>query len=158
MAKRDVTGWHAAESAEQFWAPIYSLRRELDRLFDNFLSPGETRLFRSKGVQPSIEVDETDEGYSVTAELPGLNQNDIQVDLQDNVLRIAGEKREEHEENKAGRCYSERSYGMFERRIPLGFEVDPEKVDARFTNGVLRIELQKSPNAKAHGRRIEIKS
>ena len=93
----------------------------------------------------------------VTAELPGIDQKDIELDLSDNALTLRGEKRSERKEEQAGRRYSERSYGRFERTIPFAAEIDADKVEARCENGVLKITLPKNPKARDKTRRIEIK-
>jgi len=158
MSDRNIVNWRGPETAQSFLTPFSSLRREMDRLFDDFLGEGNGRLFGGRGLQPDIEIQETDSAYRVTAELPGIKQKDIQVDLKDNVLCIAGEKRQARDENERGRHYSERCYGSFERRIPLTDEVDADKVEARFANGVLNITLPKNPKAREKGRHIEVKS
>jgi HSP20 family protein len=126
-----------------------SLRREMDRLFDDFLLPGESRIFGSRALQPTIEVDETDQVYTVTAELPGVDQKDVQLDLKDNILTLAGERRESRSENGNSRHYSERIYGRFERRIPPDEEVDADKIEAHFNNGVLKWRAERDVAKKS---------
>ena len=92
----------------------------------------------------------------MTAEVPGLEEKDIEVLLDDGVLTLKGEKRSETEDKN--KQFSERFYGHFERRIPLGVEVEEDKVEARFKNGVLNVVLPKSPNSQSQVKRIEIKS
>jgi HSP20 family protein len=82
---------------------------------------------------------------------------DVEVGLRDNVLTLTGEKRQEHKEGDGGRAYVERSYGRFERAIPLDLEVDADKVEATFKNGVLTVSLPKNPQARDKTRKIEIK-
>jgi HSP20 family protein len=156
MANRDLTPWRDPGNIGAVLAPLTSFRR--DRLFDNFGMPGDTGLLGNRDLQPDIEVQETGTAYSVTAELPGIDQKDLQVDVRDNVLSIAGEKHAAHQKNEAGRRYSERSYGRFERRIALGDEIDADKIEAKFGNGVLSITLPKNPRATDRGRHIEIKT
>jgi HSP20 family protein len=141
------------------WDPFTSFRREMDRLFDDFLSPAEPRSFAGQGVTtwPSVDVEETKNGYRLTAELPGIEERDVELELRDNALKLSGEKRCEYEEGEGQRAYSERSYGRFERTIPLGPDIDQEKVEARFRNGVLTVELPRRPDAQPASRRIEIK-
>lgn len=130
--------------------PFLSLRQQMDRLFDAFTS--------SAGAWPSIDMRETDQAYEIEAELPGLEQNEVEVNLRDNALMISGEKRNEHKEEASGRHYTERSYGHFERMIPFDMEVDPDKVEARFKNGVLSVTVPKNPKASSETRRIEVKA
>lgn len=89
--------------------------------------------------------------------MPGLEEKDIEVNLRDNAVSISGEKRSEYKEEDRGRAYTERSYGRFQRTIPLDAEVDADKVQASFKNGVLAITLPKNPAAKDKARRIEVK-
>jgi HSP20 family protein len=163
MANRGLQHWTPARSGMMPFGrdPFGSFRREMDRLFDDFFAPVEGRehgTFLAGGNWPSLDVDETDQAYKITAELPGLSLKDVNVDLRDNVLTISGEKREEHKEEKSGRHYSERSYGRFERVIPFNVEVDADKVQASFKAGVLTIELPKSAKAKDKSRHIDIKA
>jgi HSP20 family protein len=92
----------------------------------------------------------------VAAEIPGLEEKDVEVLLGDGVLTLKGEKVSETEDKD--KQFSERFYGRFERRIPLGAEVEEEKIDARFKNGVLNIVLPKSAKAQSQVKRIEIRS
>jgi HSP20 family protein len=141
--------------------PFGSFRREMDRLFDDFFAPAEARSFAAPaqaqaGVMPSIDVDETEQAYMVTAELPGIDPKDVELDLRDNALILRGEKRSERQEEDGGRRYSERSYGRFERAIPFATEVDADKVAAKFENGVLKVTLPKNAQARDKTRRIQI--
>ena len=142
--------------------PFLSLHREVNRLFDDVFRSFDTRLpslgrFSSFGGNwPSVEISDGEKEIRVTAEVPGLEEKDIEVLLDDGVLTLKGEKRSETE-NK-DRQFSERFYGIFERRIPIGYEVEDDKVDARFNNGVLTVTLPKTAKAQSQARRIEIKS
>jgi HSP20 family protein len=102
---------------------------------------------------PQIDIDETDKEVRVTAELPGLDEKDVSLELANGVLSISGEKRSESEDK--ARRFSERYYGRFERRIPLD-DVDEDKASATFKNGVLSITVPKSAEAKSNVRRIAI--
>jgi HSP20 family protein len=101
-----------------------------------------------------VEVSETDKEIRVTAELPGLEERDVEVLLNGDVLTLRGEKRSETEDQ--GRHFSERFYGQFERRIPLDTEVEEDKVEARFKNGVLTINMPKTERAQTKAKRIAI--
>lgn len=163
MANRDLTPWSPGRGVSPFGRdPFGSFRQEMDRLFDDFLAlrPAETRGFGSAStavLRPSIDVRETDQAYTVTAELAGLERKDVELTLRDNGLILSGEKRQEHAEAGDGRSYTERSYGRFERMIPLEAEVDADRVEATFKNGVLTITLPKNPKVQDKTRRIEIK-
>jgi len=142
--------------------PFSSFRREMDQLFDAFFAPVEARSFAAPAqtqaaLMPSIDVDETEQAFMVTAELPGIDPKDVEIDLRDNALMLRGEKRSERNEENGGRRYSERSFGRFERTIPFAAEVDADHVEASFENGVLKITLPKNPRARDKTRRIQIR-
>ena len=161
MANRELTPWTGGRGLSPLGRdPFTSFRHEMDRLFDDFFAPAEQRSFGGgNGVtlRPSVDVAETDQAYTVTAELPGLEQKDVELNLRDNALTLSGEKRQESREENGGRSYTERSFGRFERVIPLPEEVDADRVEANFKNGVLKVTLPKNPKAQDKARRIEIK-
>jgi HSP20 family protein len=138
--------------------PFFALHREMNRMFDDVfrgfdLAPfGATRALNGMG-WPQIDIDETDKEVRITAELPGLDEKDVSLELANGVLSISGEKRAESEDK--ARRFSERYYGRFERRIPLD-DVDEDKASATFKNGVLSITVPKSAEAKSNVRRIAI--
>ena len=140
--------------------PFLSLHREMNRLFDEAFRGFESRLptFGQlpgfSGAWPNVEISETDNQVKVTAEIAGMDQKDIEVLLDDGVLTLRGEKRSETEDKD--RQFSERFYGRFERRIPLGYEVEEDKVAASFKNGVLTVTLPKSATAQSKVKRIAI--
>jgi HSP20 family protein len=138
--------------------PLFTLHREMNRMFDDFfrgfdLAPfGPTHALNRLG-WPQIEIDETDKAVRITAELPGLDEKDVSLEIANGVLSISGEKKSESEDK--ARRFSERYYGRFERRIPLE-DVDENKTTATFNNGVLTITAPKSAEAKSKVRRIAI--
>jgi HSP20 family protein len=163
MSIRDLVPWSrgrdvAVSRGEEF-NPFLTLHREMNRLFDEVfrgfdLAPfGSDRFLDRAGGWPSIEVSETDKEVKVTAELPGLEEKDVEVELANGVLAIKGEKRTETEDKD--RRFSERYYGRFERRIAVD-QVDEGKVAASFKNGVLTVTLPKSPEAQQRVKRIPI--
>lgn len=136
-------------------SPFLALHREMNRLFDDaFRSFDTAALFGRLPTWPSLEVSETDSEVRVAAELPGLDENDVEVLLEDGGLTIRGEKKAEHEDKE--RQFSERFYGRFERRIPLGFQAEQEKVSAAFNNGVLTVTVPKTAEAQKNTKRIPI--
>jgi HSP20 family protein len=142
--------------------PFVSLRREVDRMFDDFFN-NSARGLRGTGndwraVTPTIDLAEDEKELVVTAELPGLNEKDFEVTLSGDVLTIRGEKRAEQEEKKGGATYIERRFGSFARSIRLPFEVRDEKVDARYDKGVLTIRVPKPPEVQRVTRRIAVRA
>ena len=140
--------------------PFLTLHREMNRLFDDVFRgfdlapPGSDRFFeRVGGTWPNVEVSETDQELKVTAELPGLDEKDVKVELTNGMLAIAGEKKTETEDKD--RLFSERYYGRFERRIPVE-DVDEDKISAAFKNGVLTVTLPKVAQAQSKVKRIAI--
>ena len=162
MAIRDLIPWSrgrdvAVRRGEEH-NPFLTLHREVNRLFDDAfrgfeLAPfGSDRFFDRMG-WPNVEVSETDKEVKVMAELPGLEEKDVQLELVNGVLAIKGEKKTETEDKD--RLFSERYYGRFERRLPVE-DVDEDKVSASFRNGVLTVILPKLPQAQSKVRRIAI--
>lgn len=160
MPMRDLIPWssqgsRAPATYEERRDPFGSLRREMERLFDD--------TFRSFGLTapggwsarswPSVELNETDSEIRVTAEMPGLTENDIDLTVENGILCLRGERKSEVDDKERG--YSERYYGRFERRIALPTGVDESKAQARFENGVLTVTMPKSPEVE-RGRRIPI--
>jgi HSP20 family protein len=107
---------------------------------------------------PVVDFAETEKGYEVTAELPGMNEKNIEVKFADGVLTIKGEKQEEKEEKKKDYYMSERSFGSFHRALQLPNGIDPEKIEASFTNGVLKVTLPKSTEAQKAEKKIPVKA
>ncbi len=137
-------------------SPFFTLQREMNRLLNDAFNGFQIAPF-SSGANfgwPSVEVSETDKDVTVTAELAGLEEKDIEVSVEDDVLTITGEKRTETDDKE--RRYSERYYGRFERRLALPGVIDDERVKATFKNGVLSVTLPKAQGAKAKTKRIPI--
>ena len=123
--------------------------------FGGFLGPSSDRF--PAILAPSVDVRETDNAVEVEAELPGVDEKDIQLTLEDDVLTIKGEKKLEKQETRRGYRVSERSYGSFYRSLPMPAGIDADKVNAVFAKGVLRITLPKPAEAQARTRKIEVK-
>jgi HSP20 family protein len=127
----------------------------MNRLFDDvFRGFDDSRFWGGRGAWPSVDVEETEREYRVTAELPGLEERDVGVLLQDGLLTVRGEKKLESENRN--RTYSERFYGRFERQITLDRDVDEGAVKATFKNGVLTVTVPKNPRAVERSKRIPI--
>jgi len=144
-------------------SPLSSFQQRMNDLFDDFFrgfplaSPGALDD-RFGAFYPSIDVKEGDKEIIVKAELPGLEEKEIEVLLADDALTIKGEKKEEKEDKGKNYYHMERTYGSFHRVIPLPVEVDSKKVEATFKNGVLSVVLPKTEKAKASGKKISIKA
>lgn len=160
--RRDRTELGSSHHGEAEYSPFLTLHREMNRLFDDAFRSFDSRLpalgsLSSSGAAwPNVEISETDKEIKVTAEVPGLEDKDVEVLLDSGFLTVRGEKRSETEDRD--RQFSERFYGRFERRIPLGFDVEEDKVDAQFRNGVLTVTLPKTEKAQSQVKRIEIRS
>jgi len=130
--------------------PLVTLHREMNRLFDDiwrqFDLPSINDSMETMSNWPSVELNEGEKEVVLTAELPGMNEKDVEVLFVDNALVIRGERRAERQD--ASQHMSERYYGRFERRIPLNTEVEPEKAKADFRNGVLTVSLPKTAQAQ----------
>lgn len=140
-----------------------SLRREMDRVFDDFFTgfAGRSMLPTLTGMRdamPVVDVSETEKDVIVTAEMPGLDKNDFEVTLARDVLTIRGEKKAEHERKDGDSYYAERRYGGFARSIRLPFEVADEQVDANYDKGVLTVRVPKPADLQKSIRRIEVKA
>lgn len=152
------------------WSPFRSLHREIDRLFNEFdgdfwRSPIRHSMFGAapfarfdEMTAPVVDFAEKDGAYEITAELPGIEEKDIDVKLSNGLLTIRGEKKAEKEEKKKDYYLSERSYGSFERSFSVPEGVQAEKIAATFKNGVLKIELPKSPDARKEEKKIAVKT
>jgi len=118
-------------------------------------SPSEPRALRAFEHVPNVEVKENGKTYTVTVELPGLDEKDVKASVEDDVLTISGERKVERNDEKTH--YSERSYGSFTRRFTLPDDADPAAVSAKFAKGVLTIEIGKTAGKPAQGKQIDIK-
>ena len=142
--------------------PFFRLQREMNRLFEDafaiFGAPPTLASEGDVGCPPRLDVHEAGNGFEFEAELPGVDEKDIDVELRDNILTIRGEKRLERNEDCAGKYHvMERTYGSFSRSLSMPFAVDPDSIDATFRNGVLKIRLPKPPEGRAATKRIAIK-
>jgi HSP20 family protein len=144
--------------------PFGEFQKEMNRLFDNFsenmfsMSPMKWNMPEISATYPKMDVSETDKEFKITAELPGMDEKDIDVSVSNEVLTIKGEKKAEKEEKKPNYYRMERSYGAFQRSIPLPVEVEKDQVQANFKKGVLSIVIPKSEKAVKETKKIEIKS
>jgi len=161
-----------APSTLQPWRPFESFRREVDRLFDDFSggmgrSPFGRSFFDIEpfrraetvfGSVPAVDITQSDKGYEITAELPGMEDKDIEVKLANGVLTIRGQKQDEKEEKNKDYYLRERSFGSFERSFQVPENIDTDKISAGFKKGVLTIMLPKSAEAQRAEKKIEVKA
>ncbi|MBR0955847.1 Hsp20/alpha crystallin family protein [Bradyrhizobium japonicum] len=158
----------APAAAGEAWQPFQALRNEIDQIFDDFGNGFWRRPFRSLArlerdlsrnfTAPAVDVAESDKAYEITAELPGLDEKDIDVKLVNGGLTIRGEKKEETEEKKKDYYVSERRYGSFERYFALPDGVNADKIEATFKNGVLKVVLPKTEEAQQRAKTISVKA
>lgn len=155
--------------------PLSDIREEIDRVFDRafhgwphfgglladwdpFREMGSAFARRPFGRFPQTDIQEGDKDFTVTIELPGVDLEDLELAVTDNTLTVKGEKKSEREEEEKGHHLKERSYGRFERSFRLPESANPDKIDASFENGVLRITLPKRVEAQKRARKINVKA
>lgn len=139
------------------------LRKEIDRVFDDFFDSafGLTKRHSIEdwnGITPRLDVDESDKEILITAELAGVDEEDLDVTLSGDVLTIKGEKKYEYEDKENDRHYVERHYGSFSRSVRLPFEAGDEHVDAKMKNGVLTVKIPKPADIRKQSKRIEVRA
>jgi HSP20 family protein len=159
-----------ASAAMQAWRPFETLRREVDRLFDDFtLNPFRLPLRRpafdlepfwqaeSWVAMPAIDLVERDNAFEMSAELPGLDEKNLEVNLANGILTIKGQKEDDKVEKKADFHLRERRFGSFARSVRVPDTVDADKIEASFKKGVLTVTLPKKPEAQKPVKKIEVK-
>lgn len=163
---------NAPARSDNWVGPFESLRREVDRLFDDFHPfdfhlPSTRSLFgrdfpaKLRGewpVAPAMDLVEKADAYEITAELPGIDEKNVDIKLANNVLTIKGEKKEEKEEKEKDYYLSERRYGSFQRSFQLPEGVDANKIDASFAKGILTVKLPKTAEAQKAEKKITVKA
>lgn len=170
-SKVPVKNEKSVSGMPQAW-PFESLRREIDRLFDDFnggfwRSPFRGSLFDVTPFRrgsadltalPAVDVSETDKAYEINADLPGMDEKNVEVKVANGILTIKGEKRDEKEEKQKDYHMRERSFGSFERSFQVPDNVDGEKIEANFRKGVLSVTLPKKAEAQKSAKNITIKA
>ena len=164
MRVSDLIPWRERELGAQSSneRSTQSLREEMNRLFQDFyrafeMTAGEGGTMAS--FNPSVNLSEDEDGYEATVELPGMDEEDIELILGRKGLTIRGEKREEHEDEGKSFYHRERAYGYFERTIPLPTEaIDHSNVTATFDRGILKVTLPRREHEATERRRIEVKT
>lgn len=139
--------------------PYMALQRHMNRLFDetmrDFRVPAMS--YAADALSPDIDVRETAKTFEVVAELPGVEEKDVDVTLADGLLTIKGEKKAVREEKEEGYYFRERTFGTFSRTIEVPFAAEPNQVTAKFDKGVLTVTLPKPPEVAAKAKKIEVK-
>ncbi|HEX3294154.1 MAG TPA: Hsp20/alpha crystallin family protein [Solirubrobacterales bacterium] len=133
------------------WDPIReldSLQGDMNRLFDQFFD-GRAGNAASRRWVPAMDLVETDDHLVLRGDLPGLTEDDVDIEIKDNVLTVSGERTAQHEDKAEGYHRVERSFGSFSRSLTLPHGIEPEKVEAKFENGVLEVEIPKPAEAKS---------
>jgi HSP20 family protein len=152
------------------WRPFEGLRREVDRLFEDF-QLGTWRSPFGRGAfdvqpfwrgdlwsrAPAVDIVDKESAYELSAELPGMDENNIDVKFSDGTLTIKGEKRDEREEKKKNFYLAERRYGSFQRSFSVPKSVDAGRIEANFKNGVLTVTLPKTPQARQNEKKIPVR-
>jgi HSP20 family protein len=157
-------------SAMQPWRPFESLRREVDRVFEDFIMDPFRLPFRrpvfdiepfwqpvSWITSPAIDLIERDDAFEMTADMPGLDEKDVEVKVANGVLTVKGQKQQEKEEKKKDFHLRERRFNSYERSIRVPETVEPEKIEASFKNGVLKVVLPKTLEARKSVKKVEVK-
>ncbi|MEW6585288.1 MAG: Hsp20/alpha crystallin family protein [Nitrospirota bacterium] len=162
MAKKSIVPIQkqAVPARREEWNPFALLRQEMNTLFDSFFRGFETEPFGTRfgAFAPRVDVAETDKEFKVSAELPGMDDKDIDVSLTKDSLTIKGEKKEEKEEKGKSFYRLERSYGSFTRTIPLPVEIVTDKAKAEFKKGILTVTLPKTPQAIKETKKVPVKA
>jgi HSP20 family protein len=160
MAIRDLIPWTRSQElapARDSFDPFLTLHREMNRLFDDVFRLGNmgSPLMEGRFSWPKVEISDNEKTLTIAAELPGMTEKDVQIEIANGVLTIRGERKAER--NDEGKYFTERYYGAFERQIPLD-DVQEDKADASFKNGVLTVSLPKSDKPREDVKRIAIRT
>ena len=174
--KKEPVKQETGVSGRTPYAPLMSLRQQVDRLFDDFLDEDwmmpstalsriwDLPLMRSKGIDmrklmesPRTDMSESDSEYELSVELPGMSEKDVEVTIKDNMITLKGEKKSERETKEKDYHIAERSYGSVRRTFSMPSDVDPDKVKAGFTKGVLTVHLPKTKEARAKPQKVDVK-
>ena len=137
------------------WAPLLDFHRDIDNLFDSFFAPFAHGSLKDTAWSPAVDVYEDDDKFTLSAELPGMTEKDIRIDIENNTLTIQGERKQEKEVKKGRYHKVERTYGAFCRSFQLPSNVKADKIKARYKDGLLEVTLPKVEESKP--KRIEVK-
>ncbi len=168
MTIKDLAPWNWSkkniEVRREDDDPIYAFQRSMDRLFDDLTRDFEMAPFGNLlggtwgAYHPRVDIREDEKEFTISAELPGMDEKDVDVTLTRNVLRLRGEKKHESEEKKADYHRTERSYGSFERSIQLPEDIEAGKAEATFKKGVLTVRVPKSVSGLELEKKITVQT
>ena len=149
--------WNPMRDLATFPADVTNVQREINRVFDNFFRGGmlDDGSLGASMWAPAVDVQERDEAYQVKVELPGVDKDDVKITMEDNILTIRGEKKQEKDSKNSNYHRVERSYGSFQRSFTLPTSVKHDKIEASYKDGILSIALPKAEDAKP--KQIEVK-
>ena len=159
-----LSRWEEDEFPMQsFRREMESLQRDMDRLFTEFWRDAGTMsgmpgFLGTKALMPQVDESEDESGFHIKMELPGMDQKDVDITLEDGRLTVRGEKKQEEEEKSKDFYRSERSFGSFRRVLPVPGDVDETKIQASFEKGVLKIDLPKTEEARKKVKHITVKA
>lgn len=156
-----------SRAGQNYYTPLTQLHQEIDRMFDQTfrsfglpsLGFGSALSEAGQGVllKPNVDIEASEKEYAITVEVPGVEEDNIKLELVDNTLTIKGEKKQESEKKEKDVYRVERSYGSFQRVLSLPEDADQDNIDAQFKNGVLTITLPRKAVSKPKGKVIDIK-
>jgi HSP20 family protein len=153
-----IVRWNPAHELATFPTDVMNMQREINRMFDKFFHGGtvDDGSFGTSLWTPAVDVAEHDDAYQVKVEIPGVSKDDVKITMQDNILTIRGEKKQEKESKRSNSHRVERSYGSFQRSFTLPTSVKHDKIEASYRDGILTIAVPKAEEAKP--KQIEVKA
>ncbi|MBW2145868.1 MAG: Hsp20/alpha crystallin family protein [Deltaproteobacteria bacterium] len=154
----DLIPWRRRSEVDPLRRELQELHREMDRMFGRFFGDWFSSEPALGKWSPMVDLSETTDNLVVRVEVPGMSPKDIQISLVGNTLSIKGEKKQEKKEKEENFYRVERSYGSFSRSISLPCDIEQDKVDAAYKDGILTITMPKSETAKAKEIKIDVKS
>ena len=169
MSVRDIIPWHRGSrrsttpARRESGHPMFALQSDINHALEDFWRTFEAPMMRGPNSDmldedaPKVDVRETDKEVEVVAELPGMDEEDVEVSVTDGALVLRGEKESQAEEEDEGYLLRERSFGYFERIVPLPDNLEIEKAAATFKNGVLTVHLPKQAGQESSRRRVSVK-
>ena len=152
-----IVRWNPARELATFPSDVVNMQREINKMFDSFFRGGSTEegLSGTSAWAPAVDVAERDNEYQVKVELPGVSKDDVKITMQDDILTIRGEKKQEKESKASSYHRVERSYGSFQRSFTLPTSVRHDGIEASYREGILTITLPKAEESKP--KQIEVK-